>query len=93
MNVHNTKYPDNILGEIGLEVNEATVKDLEKALDELGEDKRRLIEMRYKYRMSYIEIGNVIECSKQTARNRAEHIILELLDRRNKVRFGKGVKR
>lgn len=93
MNVHNTKYPDNILGELGLAVNENTERDLETALDELGEDKRRLIEMRYKYRMSYVEIGNVTGCSKQTARNRTEHIILDLWDMRNNVRFGKGVKR
>lgn len=88
MNVRNTKYPDNLLSEIGIGVNESTTRNLKTVLDELDTDKRRLIDMRYKYRMSYVEMSNVIGESKELLRAKTEHLLLKLMDKRNLIKYG-----
>ena len=88
MNVRNTKYPDNLLGELGIGVNESTTRNLNTVLDELDTDKRRLIDMRYKYRMSYVEMSNVLGESKELLRSKTEHLLLKLMDKRNLIKYG-----
>ncbi len=82
MDVRNTKYPDNLLRELGItEVTEKRKSDLEKALSMLDENSRNLLKMRYEQRMKYTQMKNVLNCSSQVARSKTEKALIKFMSR------------
>ena len=60
--VEGTVWPDNLLSELCIkDVNESTVKNLNTLMEEeLSAEQKRIVEMRYKYKMTFVNIAQVI---------------------------------
>ena len=90
VSVKDTIYPDNLLAELCIkDVNDSTKKNLQLLMyEELSTEETRAIEMRYKYKMLFNEIANVIGCSKAGARGKVERAVLKLMDKKDMIRYG-----
>jgi RNA polymerase sigma-70 factor (ECF subfamily) len=66
-------------------INKANIQRLSELIDELSQEERELIQLRYAQDMGYAEIGALLDITEEAAKKRGQRVVKKL-----KKLFGEG---